>query len=248
MPGLSAGLVLLAAAATAAPAGWTTAVAGDAATAARLQAHQQAAARLTSIQADVVTHTTVPPRRTVGRIVLRGPDAYYRVAEEGPTTERVLQETAATAQVQVTINHEARVATRVDLTRIRDAAPDLHIPNGARDLLDTFAQATPGSVHYLGPTDRNGATLDQFRVTAVVGDEPAGELLVWAAPEDGLPRRVELRGPAGRLLLERDFVNVKLNAPVPDAIFTLAIPQGVTLHDVSDEYLGPAAADAQPAP
>ena len=237
LPGLLALPLLLIAATPARPAAWSTTVAADAATAARLEAHRQATAHLTSIQADVVTHTPHPLRRTIGRVVLRGPDAYYRVAETRGGEERPLQESVATAARQVTISYEAGVATRVDLARVRAADPNIRVPHGARDVLDAFARAAPGSVRYLGPAIRGEATLDRFRIAATVGEGPAGELLVWVAPADGLPRRVELRGPSGQLLLEREFVNVKVDAPIPDALFTLTIPPGITVHDVSDEYL-----------
>lgn len=217
-------------------------IAGDAATAARLEAHQHARDRLTSVQLDVVTVTHVPPRRSVGRVVLHGLSAYYRVAEAGQEGERVLQESTVTADEQLTVNYASHTATRVDLARVRAANPAQRVPNSARDILDAFAQAAPGSVQYLGPVQRDGATLDHFRIVAALGDGQEGELLLWAHATDGLPRRVELRAPSGRLLLERLFVNVKVNAPVPEAVFTLHVPPDIPVLDLTDDYIARTAA------
>lgn len=212
-------------------------MAADAATAARLHALHQASARLASVQADVLTRTHLPPRHTVGRVVLRGADAYYRVAEVVEGTERVAQESVVTASAQWTLNYEAGLASHVDMTRLRAAAPHLQVPNNALDALDTFARAEAGSVRYLGPTVRDGIPLDRFRIVAGIGDAAPGELLVWVGPDDGVPRRVELWSPTGRLLLERDFVNVKVDAPIPDAVFALTVPPDMTVRDLTDEYL-----------
>ena len=220
---------------TAADAG---ALAADAATASRLQAHRYTFHRLTSVQADVLTRTHLPPSRTLGRVVLRGADAYYRVADVAGGTQHVAQESVVTATEQWTLNFPAGIANRVDLARVRREAPHVTVPNGASDVLDVFANIPPGSVEYVGPTIREGRALDRFRVTVPLGNGPPGELLVWILPADGVPRRLELHSPTGRLLLEREFANVKVNAPVPDALFTVIVPSDMTVHDLTDDYVG----------
>lgn len=220
------------------------AAAADAATAARLLALQQAFEALESVQADVVTYTQSPATHTEGRIVLRGPNAYHRVDRVAPDGTRLTaQESIVTADGQWTLNYEIGVATHIDRRRLRAAAPNVTVPNSARDTMRLFAAAAPGSVHYLGPHTKGERTLDQFRVVADVGDGPAGELLVWVDPADGVPRHLELRSPAGRLLLERLYVNVRVNEPVPDALFTVDVPDSLTVHDLTDEY---AAGDTGP--
>ena len=225
--------------ATAAPEAET--IAADAATAARLDAHRQAFASLDSVQVDVRTRTHLPAGRTIGRVVLQGARAYYRVTEVDEAGERVAQESVVTATEQWSLNFVAGVATRVDMERVRAADRHVVIPNSATDTLNVFAGAAPGSVQFLGPTMRDEQMLDRFRMTAGIGGGPPGELVVWVGPDDGVPRRLELRSPAGRLLLERDFVNVKVNAPIPDALFVPQVPADMPVHDLTDEYLaGPA--------
>ncbi len=233
--GTAALVLTMLAPARAIPAG--DSIATDAATAARLDAHRQTLEQLASVQADVITRTHGPDGHTVGRVVLRGPLAYYRVAEVDDAGEHVVQESFVTAAEQWTINFTAGVATRVDMERVRAEAPHVAVPNAAADTLDVFRGVPPGSVRYLGPVLRKEQTLDRFHVSATTGDGPPGELRIWVAPGDGLPRRLELRAPAGRLLLERDFVNVKVNAPIPDALFVPSVPADMPVHDLTEEYL-----------
>ena len=128
--------------ASALPAAAADEIAADAATAARLLAHHQAFQQLTSVQADVLTQTAAPGGQTSGRVVLRGTDAYHRVDRITPDGERTTaQESVVTADTQVTVNYDSGVATRVDLRRLREAAPALTVPNSATDMVRLFAAA-----------------------------------------------------------------------------------------------------------
>lgn len=139
------------------------------------------------------------------------------------------------------------MVNKVDMARIRAEAPEAmpQLDQRPGNLLATFEGIEPA---YHGTEDVDGALTHHFTVTAAQQAEMQdqtgaaelptnGDIDLWIADTDGLPRRMIARGPDGTPVVTIRFTDVVLNATLPDDTFTFTPPPGAQVVDATEAML-----------
>jgi hypothetical protein len=95
-------------------------------------------------------------------------------------------------------------------------------------MIDDFRQLGNKNAEAVGEKVIGDVRARSFRVT-----ENGQDTTVWVDPNIKLPVLIETTGHVGTTGFKGTFAEIKLGAPIDDALFSLETPQGYTLHKVS---------------
>jgi outer membrane lipoprotein-sorting protein len=137
-----------------------------------------------------------------------------------------------------------KMATKMDLSKIKAAGKNRAGTMDNADITKPFAQFPEGSVKYIEKKKTDNGPVYVFEAKPDLGNLGSSnasapqmfpdKMTFWIGADTGLPEKIIMLGKDGSVMMEQTYSNFRINVDIDDSEFEFKPPQGVQVMDMTE--------------
>jgi outer membrane lipoprotein-sorting protein len=175
-------------------------------------------------------------------MAFKKPDKFYMKSETN-MMGGVTQEIFSSGDIVWTYMPMTKMATKMDLSKIKAAGQDQSGIGGQADITDPFKGLMKDAIKYVETKETDEGKVYIFETKPDFGGQtPPGaeghqmlpeKVIVWISTETGLPTKTVMIGKNGASMMEQTYSDFQINPEISDSIFEFTPPEGVQVMDMT---------------
>lgn len=217
----------------------------DAKTSEMMEKLSQKAGEIESYTVDMKIETQMMGQDTSidGSMAFKKPDKLHVVS-----TSRMMggmtQETYSAGNIVWTYLPAMKMATKIDMSRIKEQAPALGGMQRTGNVAKPFEGLPKDGIRYVEKKTVDGVDVHVFE--SVVPTAPPSspdqqmpslfpsKMVLWLNAETGLPYKIKMLGKDDAVMMVQTYSNYRINIPIEDSEFEFTPPEGVQVMDMTE--------------
>lgn len=216
----------------------------DAKTLEMMEKLSQKAGEIETYKVDMKIETQMMGQDTAidGSMAFKKPDKMHVVSTTGMMGD-MKQETYSAGNIVWTYLPAMNMATRIDMSQIKEQAPALGGMQKTGNIAKPFEGLPKDGIKYIEKKTVDGVDVYVFESVLPTTpqsspDQPMpsllpGKMVLWLNAETGLPHKILMLGRDDAVMMVQTYSNYRINIPIEDSEFEFTPPEGVQVMDMT---------------